>query len=284
MLVVVGLVLAVALRPPTPGWPPNGWVLAACDVGQGDALLLHVSPGAAVLVDAGPDPRALARCLDRFDIDTLPLVVLTHYHADHVAGLAAAAAQREVGAVLATGLAQPAAGAADVRRTLAAVQLQPVVPQVATTWSVGEATLQLVGPARTRPGAASSATSAHEEGSDANNASLVLLVALRGLRILLTGDAEPPAQAWLARALMGQRVDVLKVPHHGSRYQDLRFLTGLAPAVSLISVGVDNGYGHPSAEVMDALEAAGSQVLRTDRDGDLVVIVREGQLTTMTGS
>ena len=72
---------------PTPGWPAAGWVLAMCDVGQGDALVLRAGPGAGVVVDAGPDPAAVDRCLDRLDVERVPLVVLTHFHADHVDGL-----------------------------------------------------------------------------------------------------------------------------------------------------------------------------------------------------
>ena len=72
---------------PSPGWPPDGWVLVACDVGQGDALVLAGAPGTAVVVDAGPDPPAIDRCLRRLGVDRVPIVLLTHLHADHVEGL-----------------------------------------------------------------------------------------------------------------------------------------------------------------------------------------------------
>ena len=80
------LVVAVLVRPPTPGWPPPGWVLVACDVGQGDALVVPAGPGSAVVVDAGPEPRLVDRCLDRLGVERVPLLVLTHPHADHVDG------------------------------------------------------------------------------------------------------------------------------------------------------------------------------------------------------
>jgi competence protein ComEC len=105
-----------------------------------------------------------------------------------------------------------------------------------------------------------------------NNASVVLLVQVRGVRVLLTGDVEPEAQAALARAWPGLTVDVLKIPHHGSRFQDLGFLSGLHARVAVASVGADNDYGHPSAEVLDPLADAGARVLRTDRDGTVVVV------------
>src|SRR5262249_44975471 len=64
------------------GWPPRSWLMAMCDVGQGDALALNAGPGSAVVVDAGPDARLVARCLDDLGVRSVPLVVLTHFHAD----------------------------------------------------------------------------------------------------------------------------------------------------------------------------------------------------------
>jgi len=119
-------------------------------------------------------------------------------------------------------------------------------------------------------------------GSAANNASIVLLVEVHGVRLLLTGDIEPDAQSILARSLPDLRVDVLKIPHHGSRHQDLDFLTGLRPRLAVVPVGADNDYGHPAPEVLEPFEAVGTAVLRTDRDGDVVVIERDGLLLTRT--
>jgi competence protein ComEC len=111
------------------------------------------------------------------------------------------------------------------------------------------------------------------DGSSANDASVVVLAVVGGLRILLTGDVEPPGQAALARTLPGLDVDVLKVPHHGSRYQDLGWLDSLEPEVALVSVGADNDYGHPAPPVLDALSANGAEVYRTDLGGHIAVTV-----------
>jgi competence protein ComEC len=67
-------------------------------------------------------------------------------------------------------------------------------------------------------------------------------------------------------------VDVLKVPHHGSRYQNLDWLESLRAEVALVSVGTDNDYGHPNVSVLDALEANGAEVYRTDLSGDVLVV------------
>jgi competence protein ComEC len=264
------LVATVLVRLPTPGWPPDGWLLVACDVGQGDALVLNAGPHAAVVVDAGPDPALVDACLDRLEVKTVPLVVLTHFHADHVDGLPGVLEGRTVGAVETTRLLDPPEGVAAVDEALAGTRLAPVPAPYAATRQVGQVSFQVLWPPADSP------TVGPGDGSTANEASVVLLVEVRGVRMLLTGDVEPEGQAALARALPGLGVDVLKVPHHGSRYQDEDWLLGLGARVALVSVGADNDYGHPAAETLAPLEAAGIQVLRTDRDGDLAVVADAG--------
>ncbi|MFD6400354.1 ComEC/Rec2 family competence protein [Nocardia sp. NPDC060249] len=102
LLAVVALGVSIVLLPVRflqPGWPPSGWVLAMCDVGQGDGLALSVGPGAAVVVDVGPDPRPIRACLDRLEITHIPVLVLTHPHADHINGLTGALRGRTVDAI-----------------------------------------------------------------------------------------------------------------------------------------------------------------------------------------
>ncbi|MFD3510372.1 ComEC/Rec2 family competence protein [Nocardia sp. NPDC058666] len=102
LLAVVALGVSIVLLPVRflqPGWPPSGWVLAMCDIGQGDGLALSVAPGAAIVIDVGPDPRPIRACLDRLDITHIPLLVLTHPHADHINGLAGALRGRTVDAI-----------------------------------------------------------------------------------------------------------------------------------------------------------------------------------------
>lgn len=270
------LVLVVVVRPPAPGWPPSDWILVACDVGQGDALVLNAGGGSAVVVDAGPDPAAVDRCLDRLGIETIPLAVLTHFHADHVDGLAGVLEGRRVGAIVTTCLLDPPEGVREVEQLAADAGLVPQAVPSGTTTTVGEVRLQVLWPPPDAP------TSGPGDGSTANDASVVLLVEVRGVEMLLTGDLEPEGQEALARSLPGLRVDVLKVPHHGSRYQDEDWLLSLAARVALVSVGADNGYGHPAAAALDPLAAAGTRVLRTDRDGDLAVITDGEDLATAT--
>jgi len=275
LLLALALGVVVLVPPPTPGWPPEGWILAACSVGQGDGLVLNAGDHAAVVVDAGPDPELIDRCLDRLDVRRVPIVVLTHFHADHVDGLSGVYDGREVGEVHVTSLAAPEARVDAVQRATGGGAL---VPAYGVTRRVGEVTLQVVGPV---PGAVQRGSAA-DEGSGPNNASVVLLAEVGGVRILLSGDVEPEAQRVLRRTLPGLGVDVLKVPHHGSRYQDVGWLTSLGARVAVVCVGADNDYGHPAADVMDALSATGAAVLRTDRDGDIVLLAGAGGLRFAT--
>ena len=90
-------------------------MLAVCDVGQGDGLVIAVSPGTAVVVDAGPDPPAIDRCLRRLGVRRVPIVLLTHLHADHVEGLPGVLRGRRVGEVATSGYDEPAGELARVR-------------------------------------------------------------------------------------------------------------------------------------------------------------------------
>jgi len=261
----LGLVVVTVVRWPAPGWPPPDWVYVVCDVGQGDGTVLRTGPHAAVVIDAGPDPRPMADCLDRLGIRDVPLFVLTHFHADHVDGVSAVVEGRHVGAIWTTRLQDPPQGVAELRRAAQEAGVVPTTAPYGASVQVGEATLQVLWPPADSP------TEGPGDGSTANAASIVLLARTHGIALLLTGDAEPDGQQAIARAVPGLQVDVLKIPHHGSRYQDEDWLLSLRPRLAIASVGAHNDYGHPAASTLDPLAAAGTRVLRTDRDGSVAV-------------
>lgn len=270
----LALLAAYVLHPVSWGWPPRGWVMVACDVGQGDALVLDAGDGAGVVVDAGPDARLVDRCLDRLGIDVVPVMVLTHLHADHVAGLSGVLDDRDVAEIDVGPVVPDTEQYADVLRTAAAHGIPVMRTAYATRRSLGPLSWSSLGPV---PGVATSGVS----GTEQNNSSVVLVVETEGIRLLLSGDVEPEAQAALTAWGSALQADVLKVPHHGSAYQDPRFLQAVGARVAVISVGADNTYGHPAPETISTLEAAGAQVLRTDEAGDVAVVVADGRLSVV---
>ncbi|GAA2337606.1 ComEC/Rec2 family competence protein [Streptomyces cuspidosporus] len=277
------LLLLLALLRPAPlvrvitGWPPPGWRMVVCDVGQGDALVLSAGPGTAVVVDTGPEPRAVDRCLRALGVVRVPLLVLTHFHADHVAGLSGAVRGRAVGAIETTALRDPPEQAESVRRRAEAAHIPVITATPGERRRVGSLSWEVLWPpppaGPTVPAGPTTPSTPVAPGVEGpNDASVTLLVRTAGLTFLLLGDLEPPAQSALLAAHPAlPEVDVLKVAHHGSAYQDPRLLRRLSPRLAVISCGSDNPYGHPSPRTVATLRAQGAAVLRTDSAGPIAI-------------
>ncbi len=145
--------------------------------------------------------------------------------------------------------------------------------------TIGPLSWRVVGPVTT-PVASDQGSSV--EGSAPNNASVVVTVQTRGHRLLLGGDAEPEEEADILAANATLDVDVLKVSHHGSANQDRDFVVATNPAIAVISVGVENDYGHPAPETLGLLGELGAQIYRTDRHGDVAIVDQAGRLAVLT--
>ncbi|MFL6055764.1 MAG: ComEC/Rec2 family competence protein [Actinoallomurus sp.] len=254
-------IVAVTAHACAPGWPPHGWLFVTCDVGQGDGLVLAAGPDRAVVVDAGPDPRSMDRCLRALRIRAVPLLVLTHPHADHVGGVPGVLRGRAVGTVL---ISPDSEG--EERRLLTGRRVLPA--GIGDVWTVGPLTLRVFGPLSTLP------VSTRDPGTEVNNASVVMFAQWPGLTVLLGGDVEIEAQQTLLAAGV-PHADILKVPHHGSSHQDPAFLAAVHARIAVTSVGAGNDYGHPAPSTMALLTRLHLRGYRTDRDGD-VAVVRSG--------
>jgi competence protein ComEC len=266
LLATVGVLLAVTLAT-----RPDGRLhLFALDVGQGDALLVVAPTGAVAMIDGGSDPDLAMRRLGEvlpFWQRRIDLLVLTHPHEDHVAGLLPALERYDVGAVLEAGIAYDNPSYPRFRQLAAAEPGAMVrLARAGDAYQLDAGTrLTVLYPSET------DAAAPLPEG-DINNASVVLLLEHGGFRALLTGDAEAPVErALVSRGLIGP-VDLLKVGHHGSDSSSTPGLLAAAqPRVALISAGVANEYGHPHAVTLEHL--AGVEVHRTDLEGTVEVIV-----------
>ncbi len=239
------------------------------DVGQGDAILVESAQGGRLLVDGGPDPDRLLALLDRalppWD-RRLDLVVLTHPHEDHVAGLPLVLRRYRVGRVFAPGPAGDGPGYAAFVDAVRARGLRPEPLRTGDRLRLDEVALRVLW-----PDASAVPEATPGDGRTMNDVSIVLLGDADGRRFLLTGDAEDDVDPVLVgRGL--PRIDLLKVAHHGSRTATSdALLAASAPSVALVSVGAANTYGHPSPATLGRLVAHGVRTYRSDLEGTVRV-------------
>jgi competence protein ComEC len=264
---------------------PVDWQVAACDVGQGDSLAVRTGPASAVVVDVGPDGEAAGRCLDRLGVTTVDLLVLSHFHADHVGGLAPVLRGRAVTSALVSPLDEPAGQAAAVRSQLASAGVPVRVAAAGDGGAAGSATWQvLAATAGSRPDGAGT----EGEGDGANDASVAVeLRTAGGLDVVALGDLEEPGQEALAADLAASGraadVDLVKMAHHGSRSQSAALARHLSPRVTLISVGADNTYGHPTDDALSLYASVGSALVRTDECGTAALVRRGDEIGLACG-
>ena len=228
-------------------FPAGDWDLFICDVGQGDGYVINLQDNRAIVIDVGPDPSLMDQCLRRLDISTIALLILTHPHADHIAGLSGARKGRKVEALWSGNIA------------------------AGSKARIGSYTIEVLWPLT---------VGATDENP--NNISIAAVIRSDDLTLFAAGDIEPGVQEKL-RGKVG-RVDIYKVAHHGSLYQDPTLLKELSPTLALISAGEGNSYGHPAPATIAALEHLRAKVLRTDRDGAIAVDADRHTLTFSTES
>ncbi|WP_375384225.1 ComEC/Rec2 family competence protein [uncultured Microbacterium sp.] len=232
---------------------PQEWSILACDIGQGDAVLLR-SGGSYALIDTGPAPEPLAQCLSRLGIGRLDLLVLTHYDKDHVGGVTAVRGM--LGVVIHGPPASP--GDRSIINDLAAGGAQPIAGVAGLHGTIGGAQWRVLWPR--------AASRAFPSGNDAS-----VVLEVRGIGMptaVFLGDLSASSQSALAASdVLLTRYDVVKVAHHGSADQDPGLYEALHPAVAIISVGLGNDYGHPRDEAIAMLEALGCAIARTDLSG-----------------
>jgi competence protein ComEC len=253
--------------------------LHALDVGQGDAIALRSPKGRWLVVDAGgawtrgDAALSVVRPHLRRRGGRITYLAMTHPHADHIGGVRTLLDREPVDTLWDTGFVGNSA------TYLAALQAARV-RHVAWKRAVAGDSVDFDGVVFRVLAPDESWLAAQE---NPNEASLVLMAEYRGVRFLLTGDAEHAEEAWLVeRYGAGLAADVLKVGHHGSATSSTpAFLAAVAPKIALVSVGAGNDYGHPSQDVLHALDAAGARVLRTDHDGT-IMLATDGRTIDVT--
>lgn len=257
--------VTACLWTPLAGSRDRGPELALLDVGQGDSILLR-DGDRAILVDGGGwdrgdlGGRVLLPALLAEGVRSLDALVMTHPDRDHCGGLVDIAAYLPVREVwMGPGWEE---GCAETLRSLPSTRTR--VLWAGEEAAVGRWKLEVLHPAA-------------DEWRGTNERSLVIRAEAFGRSALLTGDIESWAEFRLLSCCERDvRVDLLKVAHHGSKTSSTAsFLDAARPRLALVSAGVRNIYHHPSETVLDRFEERGIPLLRTDRDGMLLIRVGE---------
>jgi competence protein ComEC len=262
---IVGLALVVAYR-------PDGVArVVVLDVGQGDGILVEGGRGGRMVVDGGPDPGRLLIALD----ERLPpwdrridVLILTHPHEDHVAGLALLLQRYRVGRVYEPGMLGPGPG----YDAWASVLADGGPPR--GRLSTGDRlTLDSIRFHVLWPDANRVPEQPADTGTGINNVSIVLLGEVAGRRFLLAGDVEEGVDPELLERGLPP-VDLLKVAHHGSATASTReFLEAVRPSVAVVSSGAGNAYGHPAPSTLERLAEVEARTYRTDTHGSVEVAI-----------
>jgi competence protein ComEC len=252
--------------------------MVICKVGQGDAIFIRTPNGSDVLIDGGPDDSVL-NCLSShmpFWDRTIEIVMLTHPHVDHLVGLISVLNRYNVMHYVTENIKNSASSLKRLEDSLAAQNLTAKYvtsgeridfadkTQLLTVWPTSDwmQTLKLQD---------SNNLGQEDSSLDTNGFSLIQLLTFGNFKALLTGDAGSLTEEKIATAV--GKVDVLKVPHHGSKTgMSDYFLSQIKPSVALISVGINNPYGHPTKQALELLRLNNIKTLRTDRDGEVEII------------
>lgn len=234
------------------------------DVGQGDAALVECD-GHYMLIDGGypENSSKIYTILKNLEVEKLDIIVASHPHEDHLGGLAGALNYTTADLVLCPVTAYDSEPFNDFKKYADTI----TVPEVNDTYKLGSATIDILGVNST---------------SEANNSSIVLMIAYGETKFLFTGDAEREAEQTILGTGADLSCDVLKVGHHGSDSStSYVWLDAILPKYAVISVGKHNSYGHPTDAVLSRLRDAEVKTYRTDLNGD-VYATSDGKTVTLT--
>lgn len=247
------------------------WKIHFVDVGQGDAILIQ-GDNKNLLIDGGDAGSGIMDYLLSLNIDTLHWVFVTHPHADHIAGLLPVFRKIPVINVADPGFNHSSALYRNYRALVDSAAT--VYLKAFSGWSLAFSPgyeLQVIHP---------DTLTAY----DINNVSLVLRLKMNDIYALFTGDAEGKAERAILKREASIRSHILKVGHHGSKTSSgFEFVGAVNPELAVIQCGEGNKYGFPHIETLGVLQQWGSKQLRSDQQGDILVLVNGTQYSVFYG-
>jgi competence protein ComEC len=230
-------------------------------------MVVNLGTSSAIVIDTGPDPGAIDNCLRALNIKTIPLLILTHFHSDHVGAISGVVKDRFIGQVWISNLHQPESAYERAMKELVGIEVKTVTKGESYLFPESNVEIKVLWPQsngvnfKELPG----------DGSKINNSSISLILKTSNLSVFAGGDIEPEVQEVITTSGLLSDVDLLKVSHHGSAYQYVPMLDILKPEIAIISVGSENSYGHPDVEFVNELEKRSISVWRTDLSGGISV-------------
>jgi competence protein ComEC len=261
LLVVLGYLI---LNLPTSKSIDNSQpVIRFFDVGQGDSALITGASGQNILIDGGPNDLVVQK-LDKIlglKKKELSAVIITHPHADHISGLIEVLNKYEVKAVYFTGVIHTAPEYLELLKIIKEkdISTQLVVAGDRLELGLADEKIEFLYPP---------IDISASKVENLNDSSIVARYIYKNRSAIFLGDLEDSGQAELVKMSSVIKSDILKVAHHGSKDSvNKEFIKSVDPLYAVITVGKDNKFGHPSREVIDALN--GRNILRTDFNGDI---------------
>lgn len=233
------------------------------DVGQGDSILVQYRTR-QILIDGGPSGKTelakLGKYLPYFD-DEIEIIIATHPDKDHIGGLVEVARNYKIGKVLLTGAEKDTETFKEWQDVLSYNKVETLEVWRGAEIKFDDASVRVVNPSgKIDPNI-----------GEANGKSIVARLDYGENSFLFTGDIESGAEREILESRENIDVDFLKVAHHGSKYSSSEaFLDAASPKDAIISVGVNNSYGHPTEAVINALKTRGINIFRTDESSDII--------------